>query len=255
MVFLLMKTHPNGSPHSIVLRHLRQHPWGLGLPSLSLLAAILLALVQREDVRLTKLAAALPGQALHSSKVKQLHRFFKNIALPSEVLAHFVLSFADPKERVWLVIDRTNWQLGKRPINILVVAVIIRGQALPLMWTLLPHGGSSNSTTRNALLDRVLLVLPAERIAGLLGDREFIGKKWFQFLSKHQVAPCIRLKADTLVGGMPVWGLFKGIAAHEVRWWYRPLLVYGVPLRVCAVCIYSPVSARRARLIRPPALD
>jgi len=230
-----MKTHPNGSPHSIVLAQLGQHDWGLGVPSLSLLVAIVLALVMREDVRLTKLAAALPGQALHSSKVKQLHRFFKHIQLPSEVLARFVVSFADPEERVWLVIDRTNWQLGKRPINILVVAVIIRGHALPLMWTLLPHGGSSNAATRNALLERLLLVLPAKRIAGLLGDREFIGKKWFGFLSKHQVAPCIRLKAGTRVGGIPVWALFKGIAAHEVRWWYRPLMVYGVPLRVCAV--------------------
>ena len=34
---------------------------------------------------------------------------------------------------------------------------------------------------------------------------------------------------------MPIWALFKGIPAGEVRWWYRPLMVYGVPLRVCAV--------------------
>jgi len=75
-------------------------------------------------------------------------------------------------ERLWLVIDRTNWRLGKIEINILLVAVILSGQALPLMWTLLPHGGSSNSALRNALLERVLLVLPTKRIAGLPGDRE-----------------------------------------------------------------------------------
>ena len=34
---------------------------------------------------------------------------------------------------------------------------------------------------------------------------------------------------------MPVWALFKGITTGEVRWWYRPPMVYGVPLRVCAV--------------------
>ncbi|GGR29180.1 hypothetical protein GCM10008957_45220 [Deinococcus ruber] len=80
-----------------------------------------------------------------------------------------------------------------------------------------------------------MLVLPAKRIAGLLGDREFIGRKWFKFLNKVKVAPCIRLKANTKVGGMLVWALFKGIPTGEVRWWYRPLMVYGVPLRVCAV--------------------
>ena len=235
MVFLAMKTPPSCPPHSTVLAHLAKHSWGLRAPSLALLAALILALVQREDVRLTKLAAQLPGTALPRSKIKQLHRFFKNIRLSEDVLARFVLSFADPRKRLWLVIDRTNWRLGKTEINILLVAVILNGQALPLMWTLLPHGGSSNSAVRNALMGRVLHVLPAKRIAGLLGDREFIGEKWFKFLNKSHVAPCIRLKANTKVGGMPVWALFKGIPVDEVRWWYRPLMVYGVSLRVCAV--------------------
>jgi len=84
-------------------------------------------------------------------------------------------------------------------------------------------------------MERVLHVLPAKRIAGLLGDREFTLKKWFKFLNKAKVAPCIRLKANTKVSGMPVWALFKGIPVGEVRWWYRPLMVYGVPLRVCDV--------------------
>ena len=60
-------------------------------------------------------------------------------------------------------------------------------------------------------------------------------KKWFKFFNKEKVAPCIRLKAKTKVGGIPVWALFKGIPTGEVRWWYRPLMVYGVPLRVCAL--------------------
>ncbi|GGR29190.1 hypothetical protein [Deinococcus ruber] len=102
----------------------------------------MLALIQREDVRLTKLAAQLPGAALQSSKVKQLHRFFKNIRLSEDVLARFVLSFSDPTERLWLVIDRTNWRLGSTELKILLVAVILKGQALPLMWTLLPHGAA-----------------------------------------------------------------------------------------------------------------
>ena len=96
-------------------------------PSLALLAALILALIQREDVRLTKLAAQIPGAALQSSKVKQLHRFFENIWLSEDVLARFVLSFSNPTERLWLVIDRTNWRLGKMEINILLVAVILNG--------------------------------------------------------------------------------------------------------------------------------
>jgi len=82
-----MKTLPSPSPHSTILAQLAKHPWGLRAPSLALLAALILALIQREDVRLTKLAAQLPGNVLQRSKVKQPHRFFKNIRLPENVLA------------------------------------------------------------------------------------------------------------------------------------------------------------------------
>ena len=91
MVFLSMKTPSSCSPHSTVLAHLAKHPWGLRAPSLALLAALILAPDEREDVRLTKLAAQLPGKALQSSKVKQLHRFFKNIRISEDVLARLEL--------------------------------------------------------------------------------------------------------------------------------------------------------------------
>jgi len=87
--------------------------------------------------------------------VKQLHRFFKHIRLPEDVLARFVCSFSDPSERLWFIINRMNWRLGETEINILMVAVFLQGQTLPLMWTLLPHGGSSNSAVRNALMERM----------------------------------------------------------------------------------------------------
>ena len=76
---------------------------------------------------------------------------FKNIRLPEDVLARFVLSISNPTERLWLVIDRTNWRLGRTEFNILLVALILNGQALPLMWTLPPHGGSSNAAVAFAM--------------------------------------------------------------------------------------------------------
>lgn len=121
MVFLTMKILPSCSSQSPVLAHLANHPWGLRAPSLALLAALILALHEREDMQLNKLAAQLPGKALHSSKVKQPHRFSKHIRLPQDVRDRFVLSFSDSMDRLWLVIDRTNWHLGKIQINILVV--------------------------------------------------------------------------------------------------------------------------------------
>jgi Transposase DDE domain len=219
----------------MVLEQLRSHAWGLTAPTLALLVSLVLALVQRQHVGLNKLALELPGPATRASKTKRLQRFFKQVRLPEATLARFVLAFVPSTQRLWLVMDRTNWQLGKTSLNVLLVAVIVRGQALPLLWTLLPHGGSSGSPARSDLMTRVLAVLPTERIAGLLADREFVGGRWFRWLQTHGVAPCIRLRADTRAGGIPVWALFKGIEAGGVQWWHTRLLVYGVPLRVCAV--------------------
>lgn len=219
----------------MVLAQLALHAWGLTAPTLALLAQVILALVQRQHVGLNKLALELPGPATRASKVKRLHRFFKQVRLPEAVLLRFVLSFAPAAERLWLVMDRTCWKLGQQDFNILVLAVIVRGQALPLLWTLFPHGGSSGTPGRCDLLSRVLALLPADRIAGLLADREFVAQHWFGFLQRQGIAPCIRLKADTRVGGVQVWALFKGIESGTVYWWHTRLLVYGVPLRVCAV--------------------
>lgn len=218
-MFFAMKHSLSGSPHSMVLAQLRSHLWGLTAPSLALLTSLILALIQRQHVGLSKLALELPGTATQASKVKRLHRFFKQVHLPEAVLARFVLAFVPATERLWLVMDRTHWQLDKTSLNILLVAVIVRGQALPLLWTLLPHGGSSGAPARSDLMTRVLAMLPTERIAGLLADREFVGGRWFHWLQTHGVAPCSRLRADTRAGGIPVWALFKGIPAGEVQWW------------------------------------
>ncbi|OLV15334.1 Mobile element protein [Deinococcus marmoris] len=74
---------------------------------------------------------------------------------------------------------------------------------------LLPHGGNSNTATRIALIKSVLPLLDGKKLS-LLADREFIGQDWFQTLKRFRIAPCIRLKADTRVGGMEVWAFSTG---------------------------------------------
>ena len=62
-MFSDMKTPTSRPPHFMVLAQLRQHPWGIGAPSLSILTMLVLALIERENVRLPKLALCLPGIA------------------------------------------------------------------------------------------------------------------------------------------------------------------------------------------------
>jgi hypothetical protein len=54
-----------------------------------------------------------------------------------------------------------------------------------------------------ALLDRdmeiFLDLFGAQKVAYLLGDREFVGSEWFRFLKRHRIKFQMRLHRDTLV--------------------------------------------------------
>ena len=48
--------------------------------------------------------------------------------------------------------------------------------SIPLFWINLGRAGNSNTTQRIELLEQYVAEFGAAHIAGLLGDREFIGK-------------------------------------------------------------------------------
>jgi len=56
-------------------------------------------------------------------------------------------------DKCYLLLDRTNWEYGKRKINLLVVGVLYRDVFIPLVWKDLGRAGNSNSKQRLALID------------------------------------------------------------------------------------------------------
>ena len=75
--------------------------------------------------------------------------------------------------------DRTNWKWGKRDINILMLVIVYRGIAIPIVWTLLNKRGNSDTKERIALIQRFISIFGKDRIVNVFADREFIGEKWF----------------------------------------------------------------------------
>ncbi len=82
-----------------------------------------------------------------------------------------------------------NWKLGSQDVNILLLSAVWNGFSLPLMWTLIPHSGNSNTATRQALVERFRAACPERKVSGLLADREFVGKAWFTFLKQQGTLP------------------------------------------------------------------
>jgi hypothetical protein len=99
-----------------------------------------------------------------------------------------------------------------------MISVIWNGMGIPLIWTLLPTAGNSDTATRTCLLDRLCEVFPGLKIAALMGDREFIGDTWMAYLQRRKIPFILRLRENQHVvrDGYDTWTI-AAIARHLTR--------------------------------------
>jgi hypothetical protein len=160
-------------------------------------AKFLVALIQVKSVNLAEVAAVFAGGALKESHYKRIQRFLRHFELPYAGVAAFVLKLLGVPRPWALTLDRTDWYLGQTPLNILVLGVVHKGTAFPLLWTILKKKGCSNTVERCALMDEFGHLFGFASIEYLCADREFIGKKWFSYLRRKGVACRIRVRVNT----------------------------------------------------------
>jgi len=172
----------------------------VGHASIKLITQIIFGLLQVRDVNLTQLALTIEGVE-QESRYKKLQRFFTNFELSYTALARLLVKISGVESDKWLLaLDRTNWKFGKMDINILVLSICHRGIAIPIIWDMLPKAGSSNSAERQQLIERFINIFGCDKILGLLGDREFIGDKWLNYLSDKAIPFYIRIKQNLTIG-------------------------------------------------------
>ena len=184
--------------HSTRLADLLQSTFDLHRARLTCLAALVIALFRVKTVNLAQLATAFPGTAEIDSHYRRLQRFFQYLHLQPARVATFVLAFL-PDAPYTLALDRTQWMLGRVPINFLVLSVVHDGIAFPLFFRVLAKRGNSNTQERIDLLGQVLTLLGSDKIDCLVADREFIGAEWFAWLKAHHIPFCIRIRHDMKV--------------------------------------------------------
>lgn len=184
-------------------------------------ARMLVALIKMRTVNLVELACALGGKAKLDSRYKRLKRFVSYFDFELPCIADWVMRvFGLLDKAVYLSIDRTNWRWGKSNINILMLSVVYKGIALPIFWRLLPKFGNSDTQERIELIERFTKRFGKNKIAGILGDREFIGEKWLGWLLSEQISFCIRIKNNTITTNsrglaVDIDGLFHGLKPGE----------------------------------------
>ena len=171
--------------------HLKWHP-----ARVVVLSALILAVLQMRSVCLMRLAPLISSKRSNATNYRRLQRFFALFDVDFLALARLMLALA-PKEKLLVALDRTEWDVGRRRMNLLVVGYVHHGMAVPIFWRELDKPGPSNQDERIDLVKRLLQVLPASRIEAVVADREFMGSRFLSFLDEAGVGFVFRLRKNT----------------------------------------------------------
>lgn len=177
--------------------------FNINFARITLIAQMILSLIKVRTVCLSEVATGFAGKAKTASNEKRIQRFLKNFSIDTDSVTRFVASKL-PEGQWILTTDRTYWEFGKLKINILVLAVVYKGVAIPLLWKILGNPdsgkkGNSDTGERIELMMRFIRLFGISRIVSLCADREFIGSEWFRWLESHGIRICIRIRENQYI--------------------------------------------------------
>ena len=205
------------------------------------LSRMVLAMIAVRTVNLVDIACAFGGgQTKVLSNYRRLQRFFSGFDFCYTELASLLFGLFPMQGKIYLSMDRTNWLWGQSPINILMLSLVYKGTAIPIYWSMVYTKGNSNTATRIELIDRFIRHFGTECVAGLLCDREFVGKEWFEYLKRVKMAFYIRIKANALVTNsrgqtVNVRMLFLGLKQRQERVLKGTRKIYGIDVFLVGV--------------------
>lgn len=204
---------------------------------------LLCTIALRQTCNLSKLAMYFPdAKATTNSSYRRIQRFFKEVVFDYDAIARLIMGLVKLNE-VQLVFDRTHWQLGKKHINILMLAIIYKSVAIPIFWTGLNNGkGNSSTQNRIDLIEKFRAVFPEIKIVNVVADAEFIGKDWFNWLNTENIPFCIPIRANAKVKRhgrnemINISRCFDGIQKiGEIKHLKRRKVIYGNCVYLSAV--------------------
>lgn len=210
----------------------------LNKSKLEILSWMVIGLLSKQTVNLVKLSSAIVGKAKDKSNYKRLQRLISGDTIDFDEIARFNYNqILSQKDSLYLVLDRTNWKLGRTDINILMLSAVHEGVVVPLYYELLDHQGNSDSAIRIKLMKRYIAKFGKSSIACILGDREFIGKDWLGWLHSEGIKFNIRVKGNQMVTNskgrkLHVSKLYKDLKVNETKVLKGKKNIMGLDLRV-----------------------
>lgn len=104
-----------------------------------------LAMLSAQSVNHRDLAPHMPGKSSLEGKQRRAERAIHD---PTPEVFVLLMLIQLPAGKLLISIDRTNWEHGETPLNLLVIGAVVEGYTVPLMWVALDHSGSSDTRAR-----------------------------------------------------------------------------------------------------------
>ena len=198
-------------------RELKIGLMGINKCRIDLITLAVISMCSVGSINLVKVAHGMLSEVKVSSNYRRLQRFIAEVNWKWVNLPLFLIKVIGIKGPYTLLIDRTNWKFGSMDINLLVIAILGDGFAIPVIWALLPKRGGSAQFERRDLLKRLIKFIGKDKIRHIVADREFIGQHWFNWLIVNDISFVIRIRDGMKVSrnGESV----KGIVQITVSGW------------------------------------
>jgi len=184
---------------------------------LKFMARFIVALLQRTTTDLWALAVVLKGSVRAESNHRRIQRFLSEYDIDFAMLGRLIAHLVPESPPYEVVIDRTEWEFGNTPVNILTIGIAHEKMAFPIAWTSLSAGGASSTGDQIRVLERFLKAVRPDSIEVLTADREFISTKWLNRLKEEGIPFAVRLRADRKVADAP------GQGAISAQMYARPV--------------------------------
>lgn len=177
------------------------------------LSMMVVGIVLGKQAQLSQMSLQIPRQAKPASLEKQFHRFVKNNRVDVE---RFYLPFAEHilahlGNRISVVMDAS--QVG-RGCMVLMVAVLYKNRAIPLVWIV--YKGKKGHASAERHLDVLALletIIPAETEVILLGDGEYDTIKMLNWVETvENWAYIVRSRSDSRITHDNIEYAFKDLA-------------------------------------------
>lgn len=184
--------------HINKIKKILQHHFECDKRRLTFMATFVVSMIRARTVTLSNLSVIFNPRVKSESNYRRIQRFFENYVMDYFQVARLVIASL-PHVNFILTLDRTNWQFGKKDINILMLAVVYKDMSIPLCWELLNKRGNSSFEERKGIISKGLILLGKERIKCLVADREFGSGKFFRYLKKAGINFHIRIKRTSVI--------------------------------------------------------